>query len=138
MKLVEQPDVLNGDHGLIGEGGGKIDVPLVERLHSSAGDQKQTDHDAIADKGHAQHAAYAGAALERAKSVFRIALGIINDYRRIRKKNTRAEGPATRLVLYIQNRTAFFFLKTEARYAPEIVAETTVDDCYVCIAQTSR
>ena len=84
MNLVEQPRILDGDHGLVCKGGGEIDVSLVERLHSLAGDEQQTGHDALADEGHAQHAAYAGGALERTKSVLRVALGIIDEHGRIR------------------------------------------------------
>src|SRR6266403_5448814 len=80
LHLVEQPRILDGDYGLVGKGGGEVDVSLVERLHSFAGNEQHTRHDAFAHQRYAQHAAYAGGALERPKSVFRVALGIINEH----------------------------------------------------------
>ena len=43
---------------LIGEGRGKLDVPLpVERLDFFAGNQKHADNGAFAHEGHSQHTA---------------------------------------------------------------------------------
>src|ERR1700722_13105433 len=78
LNLFKQANIFDGNDGLVCEGGGKLDVSLVERLHFFAGNQKQTDHDALADEGNAQHTADTGSALERTKGVFWIAFCIID------------------------------------------------------------
>ena len=84
LNFLEQTNILDGDHRLVSKGGGEIDVSLAERLHSFAGNEQHARHNAFADEGHAQHASHADPAREGAKSVFRIALGVIDEHGRIR------------------------------------------------------
>ncbi len=121
---------------MVGEGGSQIDVLPDERLHSLSGHKEHASHDALAEEGYAQHAAYAGSALERAKGVFLIALGVVNEHGRMRQQDTCAKRPATRLVVHILNRAALLFGETDACHALEIVPKTTMDHGDIGFAQT--
>src|SRR5262249_17439017 len=51
---LEQPDVLNGDRGLIGEGRKQGDVLLLERPHLGTEDRDGAERATLSDQGHAQ------------------------------------------------------------------------------------
>ncbi len=57
LQLLEQPDVLDGDHGLVGEGRDKVDLPFGVRLHTGTTQADDTDRHAFAQQRHAKHAA---------------------------------------------------------------------------------
>src|SRR6202043_1688438 len=88
-------------------------------------------------QGPAQHASHADPALERAKGVFRIALGVIDEHGRIFEKDARTKGSATRLVSDVHDSTVVIFRQTEARRTLKTVTNTTMDDDDVGLAQTS-
>ena len=64
--LVEQPRVLDRDHGLVGEGLHQVDVGLGERLDPAAQQRDHADRLAIAQHRHRQHRAEAVTRLELA------------------------------------------------------------------------
>src|SRR6202171_5636033 len=138
LNFVEQPDVLDRDHGLVGERRGQIDMPLGKRPNPLTGYQQQTDRDVLAHEGYPQHAADASPASKGVEGVFRIALGVFNKYRCLLQKDARPKRSATRFVIDFQDRAAFLFGETETRDALEIVAKTPVDDNDVGLAQTRR
>ena len=84
-------------------------MPPGERLHPLAENQQQTDRGALARQGNTQHASHADPALEGAKGVFRIALGVIDEHGCIFEKDARAKRPAAGLVIDFHDRTVVFF-----------------------------
>ena len=62
LRLVEQPHVLDGDHGLIGEGLQQGNLFVAERMYFGAAEQNRSDALALAQQGNTQISASAGAA----------------------------------------------------------------------------
>ena len=58
LHFVEQPHVLDGDHGLVGEGGHQLDLLVVERLDAAARQRDDADRLALAHQRHAEHRAH--------------------------------------------------------------------------------
>ena len=59
LRLVEQPHILDRDHGLVGKGLQQLGVVRRKRAGLCARDREQPDRDAGAHHGHPQHAAEA-------------------------------------------------------------------------------
>ena len=59
LHLVEQPDILDGDHGLIGKGLQQLDVMVVKRPGLRARDGDHADGGSVAQQRHDQAAAVA-------------------------------------------------------------------------------
>jgi hypothetical protein len=57
LHLLEQPRVLNGDHGLVGEGSHQFNLLLREWLHGIAQESNHTQRHAIAQQGNPEHRA---------------------------------------------------------------------------------
>ncbi len=55
LEFLEQPDVLNGDGGLVGEGLQKGDLPLREEADFRARKLDRPDRDALAHQWNAEH-----------------------------------------------------------------------------------
>ena len=51
----KQPRVLDGDHGLVGEGRHQLDFALRKWVHSGAGEANDADRFALAHQRHANH-----------------------------------------------------------------------------------
>ena len=60
LQLLEEPDVLDGDHGLVGEGLEELDLLVRERLHLRPADHDGPDRRPFAQEGRGQHGANAG------------------------------------------------------------------------------
>jgi hypothetical protein len=54
LQLVERPHVLDGDHGLVGEGLEQRDLLVAERHDLGAAGRDRADSDAVAKQRHAQ------------------------------------------------------------------------------------
>ena len=59
LHVVEQPHVLDRDHGLVGEGGDQLDLFLGERTNRTARQYEHPDEIAFAQERHAEHGAIA-------------------------------------------------------------------------------
>ncbi len=57
LHLLEQTDIADGDHGLVGEGLQQGDLLIAERLHFSAAEHDRANALALAQQRHAQNAA---------------------------------------------------------------------------------
>src|SRR5438034_11758678 len=69
-------------HGLVGEGGEEIDLPLAEWLDDRAGEKHYADRAALAQQGHADYGAEAAEPLSIKMDEFRIGEDI-GDMRRL-------------------------------------------------------
>src|SRR6516165_11782536 len=54
LDFIEQTHVLDGDHRLVGEGGGKLDLPVVERSNRAAHQYDDADRNTLAQQRNAQ------------------------------------------------------------------------------------
>jgi hypothetical protein len=63
-QLVEQPRVLDGDDGLIGEGLEQGDLPFGEEPRLGASQRDRANHDTFAHQRHGKHCAEAEAPCE--------------------------------------------------------------------------
>ena len=57
LKLLEQPNVLDRDHRLVGESRDQLDLPIGERLNLRPPQPDHADRHALAQQRHAQHGA---------------------------------------------------------------------------------
>ena len=48
LKLIKQPNILDRDHGLVGESPNQLDLPVSKGLHPLASEIDRTDHDPLA------------------------------------------------------------------------------------------
>src|SRR5262249_29426091 len=55
LDLIEQSDVLDGNHGLVGECGHQLDFLVGERLYTLARESDDTDGHILAQQGYAQY-----------------------------------------------------------------------------------
>ena len=81
LDFVEQPHVLDRDHGLVGEGLDQLDLLLGEHPHVLAGQGEDADGNAFAHQRNAQHRSITAELLRFRPGVFRILQHVGNVYR---------------------------------------------------------
>ena len=72
LHLLEQPRVLDGDHGLVGKGLDQFDLTVGKRPYGIPGDGNDADHDIVPEKRHGERRAPSAAPLEIAFRIARI------------------------------------------------------------------
>ena len=72
LDFVEQADIGDGDHRLVGKGRDQVDLLLRERLDLRSGQQHGADRRSRAQQRHAEHGAVAADALGLIFGIFRI------------------------------------------------------------------
>src|SRR5262249_41986545 len=72
LDFVEQPHVLDGNHSLIGEGGGKLDLSLGEWAHHPAHQHDDANRNSFAQQGNTEHGTNAYFFRDVAQGMFRI------------------------------------------------------------------
>src|SRR6188472_2493591 len=78
LDLVEQPDVLDGDHRLVGEGRSERNLLISKRSHHCAEQEQDTDWDTFAEQRHSYSGSIVASPLRFAECVFRIGQKIDN------------------------------------------------------------
>jgi hypothetical protein len=77
LDLVEQPDIFDGDHGLVGEGGDQFDLLMREWLHSTSLQHDDADCLSLTQKRNAQHRSHSDRSCRVLVCKFRIGLHIL-------------------------------------------------------------
>src|ERR1700738_2719609 len=72
LNFVEQADVLNCNHRLVGKGADKLDLLVAKRLDPLSRDRDHADRHLLAQQRHAQH----GATLSKSVSLGHVIFGI--------------------------------------------------------------
>ncbi len=72
LRLLEEPHILDGDHGLVGEGLQKLDLAFVERPHLLARHDEDADRHPFAQERHAEIRPIVAEALIFARGVVRV------------------------------------------------------------------
>src|SRR5262249_29879237 len=75
LDFIEQPHVLDGDHRLVGEGGGQLNLLRGERSRCGAAYYQHTDCSALAHEGDTEN----GAVLPRFLALDEFIFGVIQD-----------------------------------------------------------
>ena len=78
LNLVEQPDVLDGDHRLVGKGRDQFDLLVGEWTHFRARQGNYADRYAFAQHRNAEHSAETAQSLRFGKGVFGVCLNVRN------------------------------------------------------------
>ena len=93
LHLGEEPDVLDGDDGLVREGLEQFDLPIRERPGPSARDGDDTDRDAVAQHRDADGASEGGDLRRRTEVVTRLRLDV-RDVRDLAVEDRSSRGAA--------------------------------------------
>src|SRR5262249_21775559 len=80
LDFVEQPHVLDRDHRLVGEGGGELDLAVVEWFYRAALQHDRADRDSLAQQRNTEHCASADFSYDVPQNVFRVVQNIGNMY----------------------------------------------------------
>ena len=135
LHLVEQADVLDGDHRLIGEGGGEFDLSRSERLDALPRQDNDADRLALAQQRNAESGVLAGERDRLAHGVFGIA-GDVEDVHGAAVER-RAAGDGTSIhgdrVPFKEFEVGIGEADRSAR--PVHVAFAAQDECHLGVAQ---
>src|SRR5439155_13464765 len=136
--LLEQPHVLDHDHGLIGEGRDEINLLLGEWVNGSARQKQGADRGSLSQQRNAKHVAIAPEPLALQHSELRIGQNVADLNHSAFKHDSSGDGAAIKVDWRSQMVVREFRRKAVARGKMQLVALQLYDRCTIRAAQSRR